>query len=123
MTRSASLAPWAGDLRNAGGRDAAGGRQGRAEVRYGVHARRPKVAVRGGRAGFSFTASILPDPATGRWRRPHGTDLQLAAPYLPALFLILGTAIALGIIVGMGTDRDWFYRHRARRRGPRTPPD
>lgn len=41
-----------------------------------------------------------------------GTDIQLAAPYLPALFLIPGTAIALGVIAGVGTDRDWFYRFK-----------
>jgi hypothetical protein len=37
-----------------------------------------------------------------------GADLQLVTPYFPALFLMLGTATALGIVVGMGTDRDWF---------------
>lgn len=39
-----------------------------------------------------------------------GADLQLVTPYFPALFLMLGTATALGIVVGMGTDRDWFYK-------------
>ena len=41
-----------------------------------------------------------------------GTDLQLVTPYFPALFLMLGTAAALGVFVGMGADRDWFYKFK-----------
>ncbi len=41
-----------------------------------------------------------------------GVDLQLVTPYFPALFLMLATAMALGIFVGMGTDRDWFYKFK-----------
>ena len=41
-----------------------------------------------------------------------GADLQLGTPYLPALFLMLGTATALGVFVGMGADRDWFHKFK-----------
>lgn len=50
-----------------------------------------------------------------------GASFQLVTPYLPALFLMLGTATALGIFVGMGTDRDWFYKFKTGLRLTRRP--
>lgn len=50
-----------------------------------------------------------------------GADIQLVTPYLPALFLVLGTAIGLGVFVGMGTDRDWFYKFKTRLKLTRRP--
>jgi hypothetical protein len=39
-----------------------------------------------------------------------GSDLQLVAPNLSAIFLMIAVAVVLGIFVGVGTERDWFHR-------------
>lgn len=41
---------------------------------------------------------------------PNGADLQLIVPNLPAIFLMIGVAVALGVFMGVGTERDWFHR-------------
>jgi hypothetical protein len=40
----------------------------------------------------------------------RGADLQLVAPNLAAIFLMIGVAVVMGVFIGVGTERDWFHR-------------